>query len=104
MWVPSTEEFTMSASSNRREALKSAEFHRLVSAARVGEHAAITSLLSQLRPELVRYCSTRMRRDVMEDVVQDICLAVFHELPRYPGRSEDFLSFVYGIAGHKVAD
>lgn len=92
------------ATSNRREALKSVEFHRLVSAAQGGDHAAITSLLTQLRPELVRYCSNKIRRDVAEDVAQDICLAVFHALPRYSGRPEDFLHFVYGIAGHKVAD
>lgn len=99
-----TEGDHMSASNSRREALKSVDFHRLVSAARVGEHPAITSLLTQLRPELVRYCSNKIRHDVAEDVVQDICLAVFHALPRYTGRPEDFLSFVYGIAGHKVAD
>ncbi|MGH3610566.1 MAG: RNA polymerase sigma factor ShbA, partial [Pseudonocardiaceae bacterium] len=39
-----------------------------------------------------------------DDVAQEVCFAVLRALPRYRDQGRPFLSFVYGIASHKVAD
>jgi RNA polymerase sigma-70 factor, ECF subfamily len=37
-------------------------------------------------------------------VAQEVCLAVLSALPRYRNMGRPFVSFVFGIASHKVAD
>jgi RNA polymerase sigma-70 factor (ECF subfamily) len=39
-----------------------------------------------------------------DDVAQEVCMAVLTALPRYVDQGRPFAAFVYGIAGHKVAD
>jgi RNA polymerase sigma-70 factor (ECF subfamily) len=79
----------------------------LVEAAVDGNPYARQAVLRWIRPLVVRYCRARVgNQDKMlasaEDVAQEICLAVLTALPSYHGRP--FLSFVYGIASHKVAE
>ncbi len=39
-----------------------------------------------------------------DDVAQEVCIAVLSALPRYQDIGRPFVSFVFGIASHKVAD
>jgi RNA polymerase sigma-70 factor (ECF subfamily) len=79
----------------------------LVEAAVDGNPYARQAVLRWIRPLVVRYCRARVGgQEKMfasaDDVAQEICLAVLTALPSYHGRP--FLSFVYGIASHKVAE
>jgi RNA polymerase sigma-70 factor (ECF subfamily) len=81
----------------------------VVSAAVGGDGLAADDLLAFLRPIVVRYCRTKLGRVqrtfiAADDVAQEVCLAVFRALPTYRQLGRPFLSFVYGIAAHKVAD
>lgn len=74
-----------------------------------GDRRATAQLLARIRPRVVRYCRARLGRmsghyQLADDVAQDVCLAVLCALPRYRDLGRPFLSFVYGIAAHKVAD
>lgn len=81
----------------------------VVAAAIRGETTAVDGLLRFLRPLVVRYCRAKLGRlprsvSSADDVAQEVCLAVFRALPTYRQLGRPFLSFVYGIAAHKVAD
>jgi RNA polymerase sigma-70 factor (ECF subfamily) len=81
----------------------------VVAAAVEGDPLAAEDLLAFLRPIVVRYCRTKLGRIqrafvAADDVAQEVCLAVFRALPNYRQLGRPFLSFVYGIAAHKVAD
>jgi RNA polymerase sigma-70 factor, ECF subfamily len=74
-----------------------------------GQPAAIELLLQQIRPMVVRYCRARLGQitghyQVADDVAQEVCIAVLYALPRYQDMGRPFVSFVFGIASHKVAD
>ncbi|WP_156758448.1 RNA polymerase sigma factor ShbA [Actinokineospora pegani] len=80
-----------------------------VAAAIRAESGAVEALLRFLRPVVLRYCRGRLGRlsrsiTTAEDVVQEVCLAVYRALPTYQQLGRPFLSFVYGIAAHKIAD
>jgi RNA polymerase sigma-70 factor (ECF subfamily) len=57
---------------------------------------------------MVRYCRTKLGRvrpiSSADDVAQEVCIAVFRALPTYQHLGRPFLSFVFGVAAHKVAD
>jgi RNA polymerase sigma-70 factor (ECF subfamily) len=81
----------------------------LAERARAGDPAAAATLLARLRPQVVRYCRSRLGRvggsyDVADDVAQEVCLAVLTALPRYRDEGRPFAAFVFGIAAHKLAD
>ena len=81
----------------------------VVTAAVAGNEGAADDLLAFLRPIVVRYCRTKLGRVqrtfvAADDVAQEVCLAVFRALPTYRQLGRPFLSFVYGIAAHKIAD
>ncbi|WP_319460163.1 RNA polymerase sigma factor ShbA [Micromonospora sp. RTP1Z1] len=81
----------------------------LVHQAVQGDRTAMATLLTDLRPGLVRYCRARLGRiggayTTADDVAQEVCLAVLRALPRYRDQGSPFAAFVYGIAAHKVAD
>jgi RNA polymerase sigma-70 factor (ECF subfamily) len=80
----------------------------LVHAARTGDRDAVGRLLTIVRPLVVRYCRARLgpadRSASADDVAQEVCLAVLTGLPRYRDEKRSFLTFVYGIAAHKVID
>ena len=82
---------------------------RLVRLAARGSTDAIDELLRRLRPEIVRYCRTRLARlgchcQNEDDVAQEVCLALLAALPSYTDTGRPFGAFVFGIAAHKVAD
>ena len=81
----------------------------LVGAAVDGERYAIEVLLRRIRPLVLRYCRARVGTQEKafasaDDVAQEVCLAVLAALPSYLDQGRPFLSFVYGIAAHKVVD
>ena len=77
----------------------------LVERAQRGNEDAVRDLLGQVRPAVLRYASARLgRRDVAEDVTQEVCIAVLTALPGYEDTGRPFRSCVFGIAAHKVAD
>src|ERR671921_602120 len=85
------------------------EMSPLVARAQAGERAALEELLGRLRPGILRYCRARLGRSAgsygsADDVAQEVCMAVITALPRYVDQGRPFAAFVYGIAGHKVAD
>lgn len=58
---------------------------------------------------VVRYCRARLARvsglvHYSDDVAQEVCIALLSAIPRYQDRGRPFVSLVYGIAAHKVAD
>jgi RNA polymerase sigma-70 factor, ECF subfamily len=74
-----------------------------------GDRAAVAELLDSLRPQLLRYCRSRLGRhggsyDAADDVAQEVCLAVISALPRYRDEGRPFVAFAFGIAAHKIAD
>ncbi len=82
----------------------------LVAAAVRGENAAIDALLAYVHPLALRYCRGRLvrlpgnARHHVDDVAQEVCVAVLCALPRYKDEGRPFEAFVYGIAAHKIAD
>lgn len=76
--------------------------------ARRGDPAAVEQLLSGLRPELTRFCRSRLGEGSaclsVDDVVQEVCLALVHALPVYEDRGRPFRAFAFRVAAHKVAD
>jgi RNA polymerase sigma-70 factor, ECF subfamily len=77
-------------------------------AASAGDPVATHELLTYLRPIMVRYCRGKLGRvrplNSPDDVAQEVCLAVYRALPTYRHLGRPFLSFVFGVAAHKVAD
>ncbi len=85
------------------------DFAVLVAAAVSGERDAVDRVLRWVRPLVLRYCRARVGGQEKtfasaDDVAQEVCLAVLTALPSYRDQGRPFLSFVYGIASHKVAD
>ncbi|HEX6357533.1 RNA polymerase sigma factor ShbA [Actinophytocola sp.] len=80
----------------------------VAAAASAGDSAAVDELLSYLRPIMVRFCRTKLGRvrpiSSADDVAQEVCIAIFRALPTYQHLGRPFLSFVFGVAAHKVAD
>jgi RNA polymerase sigma-70 factor (ECF subfamily) len=82
---------------------------RLVRAAVAGDPDAVRELTRFLQPHVFRYCTSRIgvaetAACSAEDCAQEVLQAVLIALPRYRYRPDRFLAFVFGIAGHKVAD
>ena len=82
----------------------------LVVRAVAGDAEATDELLARVHPLVLRYCRARLvrlpggARHHVDDVAQEVCLAVLCALPRYRDQGRPFEAFVYGIAAHKVAD
>jgi RNA polymerase sigma-70 factor, ECF subfamily len=81
----------------------------LVTRAVAGDPRAAGALIAIVRPMVTRYCRARLGRpdlsDVsVDDVVQEVCLAVLTALPDHRVRGGSFLAFVYGITSHKVLE
>ncbi|MCQ4082622.1 sigma-70 family RNA polymerase sigma factor [Streptomyces sp. RB6PN25] len=82
----------------------------LVRRAVAGDEQATHDLLAHVHPLAQRYCRTRLSRlpgdarHFVEDLAQEVCLAVLCALPRYRDQGRPFEAFVFAIASHKVAD
>lgn len=88
----------------------SPQLNEVVAAAVAGEGPAVDALLAYVHPLALRYCRGRLvrlpggARHHVDDVVQEVCVAVLCALPRYRDEGRPFEAFVYGIAAHKIAD
>lgn len=75
-----------------------------------GDERATHDLLAHVHPLALRYCRTRLARlpgdarHFVDDLAQEVCLAVLCALPRYRDQGRPFEAFVFAIAAHKVAD
>jgi RNA polymerase sigma-70 factor, ECF subfamily len=75
-----------------------------------GDQRATHDLLAAVHPLAERYCRTRLSRlpgdarHFVDDLAQEVCLAVLCALPRYRDLGRPFEAFVVSIAAHKVAD
>lgn len=81
----------------------------MVEAAKTGDRVAVDALVAYLRPMIVRYCRSRIGKSVStfasaDDVAQEVCIGILTSLPAYRSTGASFLSFVYGIASHKIID
>ncbi|QLH23513.1 sigma-70 family RNA polymerase sigma factor [Streptomyces sp. Rer75] len=82
----------------------------LVGRAVEGDEQATHDLLAHVHPLALRYCRTRLSRlpgdarHFVDDLAQEVCLAVLCALPRYRDTGKPFEAFVVAIASHKVAD
>lgn len=82
----------------------------LVRRAAAGDPRATHDLLAHVHPLAERYCRTRLSRlpgnarHFVDDLAQEVCLAVLCALPRYRDLGRPFEAFVVSIAAHKVAD
>lgn len=82
----------------------------LVRRAVEGDEQATHDLLAFVHPLAIRYCRTRLSRlpgdarHFVEDLAQEVCVAVLMALPRYRDTGRPFEAFVFAIAAHKVAD
>ncbi|WSA45831.1 RNA polymerase sigma factor ShbA [Streptomyces sp. NBC_01803] len=82
----------------------------LVHRAAEGDAQATHDLLAHVHPLALRYCRMRLARlpgearHFVDDLAQEVCLAVLCALPRYRDTGRPFDAFVVAIAQHKVAD
>jgi RNA polymerase sigma-70 factor (ECF subfamily) len=82
----------------------------LVHRAAEGDPQATHDLLAHVHPLALRYCRMRLARlpgearHFVDDLAQEVCLAVLCALPRYRDTGRPFDAFVVAIAQHKVAD
>lgn len=81
----------------------------LASQAVVGNRHAAEELLAAVHALAHRYCRARLARypgaeDAVDDVAQEVCIAVLSALPRYRDEGKPFEAFVYKVAANKVAD
>lgn len=60
--------------------------------------------MGRVRQLALHYARVRLGRFGVEDVAQEVCMAVFSALPTYDERGLPFEAFVYAIAARKLAD
>jgi RNA polymerase sigma-70 factor (ECF subfamily) len=85
------------------------ELRDLAALAGTGDRTALNDLLTRVRAVAHRYVRSRLwtypgGADMIDDVTQEVCVAVFGALSRYRDEGRPFEAFVYGIAARKVAD
>ncbi len=82
----------------------------LVRRATAGDDRATHDLLALVHPLALRYCRRKLSRlpgdarHFVDDLAQEVCIAVLCALPRYRDTGKPFEAFVVAIAAHKVAD
>jgi RNA polymerase sigma-70 factor (ECF subfamily) len=74
-----------------------------------GDRAALNELLTRVRAVAHRYVRSRLwtypgGEHMVDDVAQEVCVAVFGALNRYRDEGRPFEAFVYAVAARKVAD
>lgn len=68
-----------------------------------GDEQATHDLLAHVHPLALRYCRTRLSRlpgdarHFVEDLAQEVCVAVLLALPRYKDTGRPFEAFVFAI-------
>ncbi len=85
------------------------DLQALSSRAIQGDGVATEQLLKIVHRMVRRYCRARLARfpgaeHSVDDVSQEVCVAVLSALPRYRDEGKPFEAFVYRIAANKIAD
>ncbi|MFZ2175263.1 MAG: RNA polymerase sigma factor ShbA [Rhodococcus sp. (in: high G+C Gram-positive bacteria)] len=85
------------------------ELERLAPLAAAGDPDAVGEVLRIAHPVVHRYCAGRLEsaehpHTTAEDVTQEVCVALMSALRTYQDQGKTLLSFIFGIASHKVAD
>lgn len=85
------------------------DLRELSTRAVAGDTVAAERLLGNVHRVVRRYCRARLSRfpgadDAVDDIAQEVCIAVITALPRYRDEGRPFEAFVYRIAANKVAD
>jgi RNA polymerase sigma factor (sigma-70 family) len=79
-----------------------AEVEELARAAAAGDAAALETLLSVLRPEVLRICARFLpNREDAEDACQDTLLALTRSIGRFEGRSS-FRTWLYRLTANRA--
>lgn len=86
-----------------------AQLERLAPLAAVGDEEAVEEILRIAHPVVHRYCTSRLEsvehpHASADDVTQDVSLALMSALRTYRDEGKSLLSFIFGIAAHKVSD
>jgi RNA polymerase sigma-70 factor (ECF subfamily) len=77
----------------------------LVESARGGDAEALAQLVSVLRPQIYRYCLSRLLDPhAADDVTQEVTVAMITAVPRYVDQGRTFRAFALGIAANKVSE
>ncbi|MEV0945107.1 RNA polymerase sigma factor ShbA [Rhodococcus sp. NPDC049939] len=74
-----------------------------------GDEAAVEEVLRIAYPLVYSFSKSRLEgtdssHACAEDVTQDVCMALIGALPTYEDQGKSLLSFIFGIAAHKVCD
>jgi len=85
------------------------DLSQLARLAQQGAAPDVEALLARVRTVAHRYARARLATypagaELVDDVTQDVCVAVLGALPHYRDRGRPFEAFVHGVASHKVAD
>lgn len=93
----------------KSESASPPDLDSLAALAAAQDRSATEALLRALHPRIIRYCYSRIGRSPStfadaEDVTQEVLIGALYALPRYRNTGSGFLSFVLGIANHKIAD
>jgi RNA polymerase sigma-70 factor (ECF subfamily) len=78
-----------------------AQLERLAPLAAVGDEEAVEEILRIAHPVVHRYCTSRLES---VEHPQDVSLALMSALRTYRDEGKSLLSFIFGIAAHKVSD
>lgn len=78
----------------------------LVPRAVSGDAVALNTVFVLVQPYVRRYCAVKLGSadQSIDDIVQDVIVALMTAIPNYRDMGKPFLSFVFGIAAHKLID
>lgn len=77
----------------------------LAHACRDGDETAVADVLREVRPAVVRYLvANGVRRDDVEDVAQEVCMAVAQALPQWHTESTSVWAFVFTVLRRRLVD
>ncbi|MEU8023690.1 RNA polymerase sigma factor ShbA [Micromonospora haikouensis] len=82
---------------------------QLVARAARSDPDATECLFASVRPRVLRYCRARLTGvtgsyHLVDDITQDVCVALINALPTYRDQGRPFSAFVYAVARRKIAD
>jgi RNA polymerase sigma-70 factor, ECF subfamily len=85
-------------------AIPSSELNRIVQAAQKGEEKAIVALYQAYSQAIYRYIAYRVPVEEAEDLAAEVFVNMVEALPRYKISEAPFESWLYRIAGSRIAD
>jgi RNA polymerase sigma-70 factor, ECF subfamily len=81
------------------------DLDELARACRNGNAAAMEALLARVRPSVLRYLFAQgLQRADVEDVAQEVCMAVAQTVPQWQERGSSVWAFVFTVLRRRLAD